>query len=147
MAAGTGKARREGRGRPRPGRTRRGGDTLPGREQPLGALAQCGCPQTYPTRSCHSLLLIFLPGLLPPTISSHYSFLVINEVAELSPSPTIPHSPAGRSSSEASLEGGSPGMSGLPCFGERTERPRECGNLSEVAQQLSGRIGTGSQLS
>lgn len=82
MAAGTGEAHKEGRGKPRPWRTRWPGDTLPGRSQPLGALAQRGFPHTY----SHLQLLSakksvdFSSRLLPSPgfILFHFSFLFIN---------------------------------------------------------------------
>ena len=149
MAAGTGEAHKEGRGRPSPGGTRREGDTLPGRATP-GALDQSGCPQTYPHPQLLSLLLIFLLRLLlrylpTPALTSSPTSLSLSLMKWLN-YPHIPHSHTPQ------LVGGQPrrGKPGdlrAPTLWRKHRGPERSGNLAEVAQQLSGRTGTGSQLS
>ena len=66
------------------------------------------------------------PTLLPwPNILSHFSFIVINEVAELSPDPTFPHSSAGRKPASKGEAGESQGSHAL----EEAQRPREVWQL------------------
>lgn len=152
MAAGTGEAHKKGRGRPSPWGTRRGGDTLPGRTTP-GALDQRGCPQTYPHPQLLRLLLIFLPRLLlrsptppsSPALTSSPTSPSLSLMKWLN-YPQIPHSHTPQ------LVGGQPrrekpGNLRAPTLWRKYKGPERSGNLAEVAQQLSGRTGTGSQLS